>query len=70
MKRFIICFVALMMGIGLIYADKYTINRDNLPQAAQEMLKEYFPKAKVGMIKVDKHLLKKTDYDVRLVNGT
>ena len=70
MKRFIICFVALMMGIGLIYADKYTINRDNLPQTAQEMLKEYFPKAKVGMIKVDKHLLKKTDYDVRLVNGT
>lgn len=34
------------------------------------MLTEYFPKAKVGMIKVDRHLLKKTDYDVRLVNGT
>ena len=34
------------------------------------MLDTYFPKAKIGMIKVDKHLLKKTDYDVKLVNGT
>ena len=50
--------------------DKYTINRDQLPEAAQEMLDTYFPKAKVGMIKIDKHLLKKTDYDVKLVNGT
>lgn len=50
--------------------DKYTINRENLPQEAREMLDEYFPKAKVSMIKVDKHLLKKTDYDVKLTNGT
>mgnify|MGYP002649792769 CR=1 FL=1 len=28
------------------------------------------PKAKVSMIKVDRHLLKKTDYDVKLTNGT
>ena len=34
------------------------------------MLGEHFPKAKVSMIKVDRHLLKKTDYDVRLTNGT
>ena len=34
------------------------------------MLDEYFPKAKVNMIKVDRHLLKKTDYDVKLTNGT
>lgn len=70
MKRFILCLVTLMMGLGLLYADKYTINRNELPQTAQEMLDKYFPKAKIGMIKVDKHLLKKTDYDVRLVNGT
>ena len=50
--------------------DKYTINRDELPQAAQEFLNEHFPKARVRMIKVDKHLLKKTDYDVKLTNGT
>jgi len=59
-----------MTGIGLMYADKYTLNRDVLPQAAREMLNEHFPEAKIGMIKVDKHLLKKTDYDVKLINGT
>lgn len=55
---------------GAARADKYTLDRSNLPQEAQEMLDKYFPKAKVGMIKVDRHLLKKTDYDVKLVNGT
>ncbi|MDE7458202.1 MAG: PepSY-like domain-containing protein [Muribaculaceae bacterium] len=60
-----------MISTSLSFAfDKYTINRDELPQTAQDMLQQYFPKAKIGMIKVDKHLLKKTDYDVRLVNGT
>ena len=62
----------LVLGVNSSYAifDKYTIDRKDLPEEAQEMLSKYFPKAKVGMIKVDKHLLKKTDYDVRLVNGT
>lgn len=72
MKR-IILLLALVAGIvcqSYAFLDKYTLNREELPEAAQEMLKEYFPKAKVGMIKVDRHLLKKTDYDVRLVNGT
>lgn len=50
--------------------DKYTIKRSELPQEAQTMLSEHFPKAKISMIKVDRHLLKKTDYDVRLTNGT
>lgn len=50
--------------------DKYSINRDDLPETAREFLTEHFPKAKVGMIKTDRHFLKKTDYDVKLVNGT
>lgn len=50
--------------------DVYTLDRKDLPEQAQEFLTKHFPKAKVGMIKVDKHLLKKTDYDVRLTNGT
>ncbi len=50
--------------------DKYSINRSDLPETAQEFLTEYFPKARVSMVKTDKHLLKKTDYDVKLVNGT
>ena len=62
----------VVVSICSAYAifDKYTIDRSQLPEEAQQMLDQYFPKAKVGMIKVDKHLLKKTDYDVRLVNGT
>jgi len=72
MKRIILLFAAIIAVACHSYAifDKYTIDRDNLPEEAQAMLTEYFPKAKVSMIKVDKHLLKKTDYDVRLTNGT
>lgn len=70
MKKILLALVAIMATFGTMKADKYTIDRSELPAQAQEMLNEYFPKAKVGMIKVDRHLLKKTDYDVRLVNGT
>lgn len=71
MKKFILfsLIVLLCSGIGFAF-DKYTVNRDDLPATAREFLSEHFPKTKVGMIKVDKHLLKKTDYDVKLVNGT
>lgn len=62
--------MAVMTAVSASAFDKYTINREELPEAAREFLTEYFPKAKVSMIKVDKHLLKKTDYDVKLVNGT
>lgn len=70
MKKYIFAILAAVMCVLSVSADTYTINRDKLPQAAQEMLTKYFPKSKVSMIKVDKHLLRKTDYDVRLVNGT
>lgn len=50
--------------------DKYTINREDLPESAQQFLTTYFPQAKVSMVKTDKHFLKKTDYDVKLVDGT
>lgn len=70
MKKIIMLLALMVVSIGIARADKYTINRDALPETAQAMLKEHFPKAKIGMIKVDRHLLKKTDYDVRLVNGT
>lgn len=66
---FLLAFLAAALTNARAF-DKYTIDRDELPQPAQEFLNEYFPKAKVSMIKVDKHLLKKTDYDVKLTNGT
>lgn len=52
------------------FIDSYTLNREKLPEEAREMLDTYFPKAKISNIKIDRHLLKKTDYDVKLVNGT
>lgn len=71
MKKFLILIVALMCTImSGIAQDKYTINRKDLPEAAQKFLTDYYPKSKVSMVKTDKHLLKKTDYDVKLVNGT
>lgn len=70
MKKFLIALLAFVCVCGVARADKYTIDRDQLPEPAREMLTKYFPKAKIGMIKVDRHLLKKTDYDVKLVNGT
>lgn len=66
---FLLAFLAAALTNARAF-DKYTIDRDELPQPAQEFLNEYFPKAKISMIKVDKHLLKKTDYDVKLTNGT
>lgn len=63
--------LAMIMTVMSGYAfDKYSINREDLPESARQFLTTYFPKAKIGMIKTDKHLLKKTDYDVKLVNGT
>lgn len=70
MKKIVFTLLLVVVGLGVARADKYTIDRSQLPEAAQQMLTEHFPKAKVSMIKVDKHLLKKTDYDVKLVNGT
>lgn len=72
MKKLLLALLLLIGGAGAAsaFVDSYVINRDNLPEQAQQMLSEYFPKAKVSLIKVDRHLLKKTDYDVKLVNGT
>lgn len=72
MKK-IILFLLLMItagGAAHAFIDKYSLDRKDLPEPAREMLDKYFPKAKVGMIKVDRHLLRKADYEVRLVNGT
>ncbi len=71
MKKYLFLFVAVIFGFMSGYAiDKYSVDRNDLPEAAQKFLTEYFPKAKIGMVKIDTHLLKKTDYDVKLVNGT
>ena len=56
MIRKIIVIIALTLGTisasAVLPIDKYTIKRSDLPEAAREMLDEYFPKAKVSMIKI------------------
>ncbi|MDE6334231.1 MAG: PepSY-like domain-containing protein [Muribaculaceae bacterium] len=68
-KIFLTAIFAIIMCLSAS-ADKYSIKRSDLPQTAQEFLSTYFPKNKVSMVKTDRHLLKKTDYDVKLTNGT
>ncbi len=71
MKKYLITFLTVIMCTVAAFAqDKYSIDRSDLPEPAQEFLTKYFPKAKVGLVKTDRHLLRKTDYDVKLVNGT
>lgn len=71
MKKILFLLMAVMaFSLQGMAFDKYSIDRNDLPQAAQDFLLEHFPKTKVGMVKTDKHFLRKTDYDVRLVNGT
>lgn len=71
MKKLLIVIMALIaISFSGQAFDKYSVDRTDLPEAAQQFLSDHFPKAKIGMVKTDKHLLKKTDYDVKLVNGT
>lgn len=70
LKKIIFLALFAVLSFGVAKADKYTVNREALPQNAIEFLDQHFAKKKIGMIKVDRHLLKKTDYDVKLVDGT
>ena len=71
MKKILFLLMAVLaFSLQGMAFDKYSIDRNDLPQAAQDFLLEHFPKTTVGMVKTDKHFLRKTDYDVRLVNGT
>lgn len=70
MKKYLLIITAILFcSLSGFAFDKYSVDREDLPKAAQEFLTKHFPKSKVGMIKTDKHLLKRTDYDVKLVNG-
>lgn len=73
MKTFAVTLIMMLAAAGAAHAglfDKYSINREDLPEQAREMLDEHFPMKKVSMVKTDKHLLKKADYDVKLTDGT
>lgn len=71
-KKLLLTLLVILTSVTSSYAifDKYSINREDLPEISRLFLDEHFPKSKVSMVKTDKHLLKKTDYDVKLTNGT
>ncbi|MCM1067501.1 MAG: hypothetical protein NC418_08020 [Muribaculaceae bacterium] len=50
----LVVFITGALSAAALPLDKYTLERDQLPEQAREFLNTYFPKAKVGMIKVDK----------------
>ncbi len=63
MKTFAVTLIMMLAAAGAAHAglfDKYSINREDLPEQAREMLDEHFPKKK----------LRKSDYDVKLTDGT
>ena len=44
--------VLLSATTASAFIDSYTISHDKLPEEAQQMLTDYFPKAKVSSIKI------------------
>lgn len=50
MKKFLIALLAVFCVGMSARADKYTIDRNQLPKPALEMIEKYFPKAKIAMI--------------------
>lgn len=70
MRKYILTALMAIVIFISASADKYSIDRSDLPLPAQEFLTTYFPDKKVSMVKTDRHLLKKTDYDVKLTNNT
>lgn len=71
MKKLITLLTLMMISISAwaFPFDTYTIDRKELPEEAQTFLNTLFGKAKVSMIKVDKKLLRKPDYE-ELKNGS
>lgn len=71
MKKLVLALIAVVAAATAAYAapDRY-VSRADLPATAQAFLDKYFANVKISAVKVERHVLKKNDYDVKLVNGT
>ena len=69
MKKLFLMFACVFACIGITsaYADK-PIQKEQLPQAAQQFIKTHFPKLKVSYVTMDKEMLD-TTYDVMFTTG-
>ena len=71
MKKFIIyAIIALIFGTSTAYAgNDRPINVSQLPQKAQQFIKQHFPDEKVAYAKKERDLLK-TNYEVVFTSGS
>ena len=72
MRNFIVTlFVAAAAMCGLqAHADTYSTDPSALPQTARGIIEKSFPKAEIGMIKTDTHILGTDDYEVKFTDGS
>lgn len=71
MKKMLFVVYSMLLVVSVACArDKVTRDVSQLPVAAREMIKTYFPKAKVTYLKVDNDVFMIEGYDVRLSDGT
>lgn len=68
MKKIMI-LIAAVLCISAVKADDRPIAADQLPQAARQFIKEYFPSQKVAYAKVDSGIFD-TEYEVVFENGS
>lgn len=68
MKKLLSMLVFAVLAMQVVVAgDVVTMNVKQLPQEAQQFIKNYFPNAKVELIKIDKGWIT-TEYEVKLEN--
>lgn len=65
--------LALILGVTLgagaaPSGDRYTYDVNELPQAARSFLTRHFGAARIDVIKIDRHFMGSTEYDVALKN--
>lgn len=67
-KQITLALIALLCSITAMAIGKTTIDRTELPLVSQEFLMAHFNQTKVSTVKMEKHILKKYTYEVKLVN--
>lgn len=70
MKKLMMIIALITAGVfGMSAKDSYSRNASDLPQAAQQTIKNNF-KASVSVIKIDKDFGRVSEYDVTLTDGS
>lgn len=71
MKKIVSLVSIMLLVVSVACArDRVTQDVSLLPVEARDMIKNYFPKAVVSYLKVDKKLFRVEEYDVHLSDGT